>query len=191
MTEDELKLEKLQLEINELRTKLSQQQRILSFLPLMTLIIAICGLWYNFYQFSISQENQNIKERNARRDEFRKPFFQKRLDLYEQAVMAASDVLRHPEGTRERKTAEDKFFQLYNGPLHLVADSRFSEAKVDYAHCLWRDADTAKYKECGDDLTRGRALQSYSIALAHAAQNSIRDSWKLDDEGLPIAETEN
>lgn len=176
--EDSLKIRKLELEIEDLETKLSWHQRILAFLPIFTVIFAVCGLWYNFYVFSKSQEKQSESEAQSRLDDFRKPFYQKRLDLYVKAVETVSAIANSPIDSVERKKAEMEFAQLYTGTLHIVADEQFSKAKIEFYNCLIGNFPD----ECKSESSKQTALQEFSLALAESAKWSIFQSWKIESE---------
>lgn len=173
--EDSLKIRKLELEIEDLRTKISWHQRILSYLPILTIIFAICGLWYNFYQFSESQKNQTLKDEKARKDEYRKTFYEKRLNLYIEAVEATSKIANNTPDSSVRKEAEQRFMHLYSGALHIVADESFSKAKIIFYMCLKLGIPD----DCKSEPMKQYKLQEFSLALANSAQQSIFFHWQL------------
>jgi hypothetical protein len=176
--ENSLKIRKLELEIEDLRTKISWHQRILSYLPVLTIIFAICGLWYNFYQFSQAQEQQSDREAKARLDEYRKTFYEKRLNFYIEAVETASIIANNTPESTERKAAEERFIRLYSGVLHIVADESFSKAKILFYQCLKQNIPN----ECKSESTKQSKLQELLLDLANSAQSSILYSWKIEAE---------
>lgn len=166
----EIQLQKLRLEVEDLKNRIGWQQKFLSLLPFLTILVAICGLWYNFYQFSETQKKLGEREMKARLDEFRKPLYEKRLNLYLEAVDSAA-IIASSSSIEEQNKAKEKFMQLYTGSLHLVSDEKFAAAKVAFFKCLdWED-------QCESENQRNTELRRLSQALAIAAQESITDTW--------------
>lgn len=175
----EAQLEKLKLEIEELKRKSNLQQKIISFLPLLTIIIAVGGLWYNFYQFSRSQESQTTRENNSRLDDFQKPFYQKQLELYFEATNYASVIATLPPNSEERKKAEIKFKQLGTGSLYIVEDKLFEVAKLRFDDCV-----SGRITECEEEPRKSIELKSLSLELARTAKESTIESWKINSRNL-------
>src|SRR5215831_10409766 len=140
-----LENEKLRLEIEDLRGRNKLENRIAKFVPAITALIAIAGLSFGVYQFqsqqrqiadqrlrdtidSINKQASELARSNeAREQEFRKPFWEKQLQLYFDATEAASTMATSKDA-RKRELATEKFWSLYWGPLAVVEDAGLEEA---------------------------------------------------------------
>jgi hypothetical protein len=118
-----------------------------------------------------SAEAEAEKERNLAREraksaevEARKPFFTKQLELYFQAVEAASAIASGP--WEQQVPVIGAFWRLYWGPLVIVEDTRVSGAMVQFGKALDSNA------------TQGE-LKIYALELARACRDSIAESWKV------------
>jgi hypothetical protein len=68
---------------------------------------------------------------------FRKPLWERQLDLYFQACEAASVLANYPESAPEWRDAEKKFWTLYWGPLVVVEDAEHvSQAMIRFGAAL-------------------------------------------------------
>ncbi|MBC7909311.1 MAG: hypothetical protein H7Y30_02355 [Pyrinomonadaceae bacterium] len=182
----DLQLQKLQLEVESLSAKTKWENSIGRYLPFLTAVIAVAGLWFSNYQFNSkfnaeqtqrAEEVQKQLERDtaARERESRKPFWEKQIALYFEASTSAATIATLPLNHPERKTAEEKFRLLYWGPLALVEDQAVKEAMVQFGSCL-----DGRSKECDSEIAREVELRNLSLNLANKCRKSISVSWNID-----------
>jgi hypothetical protein len=121
--------------------------------------IAVSGVW------------AIIQYRATKEREFRRPLWEKQVQLYFEACDAAATIATtKDEGVRLK--AEENFWRLYWGGLAVVEDLENVEtAMVDFGN------EIKKQKE----LT---SLQSKSIQLAHSCRESLSTTWKIKFENL-------
>lgn len=192
---DELQEEKLRLEIQELKNKSSLGYKFIQFIPLLTILVAIGGLWWNIKQFTNSQQAQakqfaDSQEAQAKRDEssrereFRKPFWDKQINLYFEATNATATIATLPAGNPERKKAEDKFWQLYYGSLVSVEDDAVMKAKVAYGNCLGLGVGDETDEKCKSEPSKTYRLRKLSLELANSCRESIGKSWTIELNNL-------
>lgn len=112
------------------------------------------------------------------RKEFRKPYWERQLSLYFEVTAAASTLASIDSGkidssNREelRAQAQEKFWQLYYGPLEIVTDDDVTDAIVEFKECF--------LKRRAGDLTP-RELEVKSLELARACRASIGESWNIE-----------
>jgi hypothetical protein len=87
--------------------------------------VVVCGIWA-VYKYLGGVEIG-----------FRKPLWERRLDLYFQACEAASILANYPESAPEWRDAEKKFWTLYWGPLVVVEDAEHvSQAMIQMGAAL-------------------------------------------------------
>lgn len=178
-TDRRLQLEKLTLEVEQLRAKASRSSKLLAaFTPVLPAMIAVVGVLAGLHQFQTERadsertrfESQERLERDTRRlreFELQGPFWEKRLTLYFDAAAAAGTLASAPPGPARRE-AEARFWQLYNGPLAIVEDDAVETAMVSFGRCL-----------SGEEQCPRETLVRRSLALAHSCRQSIGDTWRL------------
>ena len=179
-----LEKEKLSAEIKDIRERGNWENRIAKYVPAITVLIAAAAFCFGIYQFHEQQkENFNRQDAEAKRasaakeQEFRRPFWEKQLQLYFDASEAASTLATSTEEPK-RRLAEQKFWQLYWGPLAVVEDAglkleddpdaKVEAAMVEFGNCLDRT------ESCDQDKMRNRSLR-----LAHTLRESIGKSWNV------------
>ncbi|HYX71479.1 MAG TPA: hypothetical protein VE732_01805 [Nitrososphaera sp.] len=166
-------LEKLKLEIEDLRNKGKWDERISRYIPLISVLVTVAGFTFGVYQFRVQHKaNLVSQEKTAKfndeqsKREFAKPLFEKQLALYLEATEATATIANTQDPT-ERKAAEKKFWQLYYGPLAIVESKDVSGAMKDFGDCL-----DGIIKNCDNSK-----LQELSLILATKAQKSIAHDW--------------
>lgn len=169
-----LELEKLKLEIEEIKGRNRWADRIARYIPLISGLIAVAAFVFGVIQYT-NQQKENVraldrqiqsnKETNER--EFRKPLWEKTLALHFEASAAAATISRTKDPAI-RKKAEETFWQLYQGPLAIVEDTDVSTAMANFGDCL---DGTAK---CSDEH-----LGELSLKLASTIQHSLSKSWNV------------
>jgi hypothetical protein len=190
----ELELDKLRLEIQELKNRNKWYGQPGQFLPFLTILTAVIGLVISNYQFDKRfQEDRSVREADAktqaerdtksREDEFRKPFWEARLKLYLEATEAAATIANLSPTDPERKKAEQKFMTLYWGPMVSVEDPADSRAMVDFERCL-----RGLGEECKTERDRSFRLKELSFDLANRFRKSLGASWSVELKDLPMQE---
>lgn len=196
-TVTDAQLKKLELEIEELERKKTWQYKLSQYIPLITALVAVGGLLLNTQQFLSAQKAQSEKEEKvkiqeekqqketsereaeAKEREFRKPFWEKQINTYFEAANVAAVIATLPAGNIDRKKAEERFRQLYFGPLVLVEDEEVMKAKVSLYNCL-DELD----EECTSEPSKTFRLQTLSLGLANKCRASIGTSWTVDLKNL-------
>jgi hypothetical protein len=189
---NELELQKLRLEIEELKTRNKWYGQLGQFLPFLTVLVAAIGLLISNAQFNrkleeeravreIEANRQADRDAKSREDEFRKPFWEQRLKLYIEAADAASTIATLPSQNSDRKKAVEKFWRLYWGPLISVEDLEDSKAMVDFGNCLEGFAE-----ECRTEEERPFKLKELSFNIANQFRKSLAESWNVELKNLPM-----
>ena len=112
------------------------------------------------------------------RKEFRKPYWERQLALYFEVTAAAATLASIDSGkidssNREELSAQaqEKFWQLYYGPLEIVTDNDVTDAIIEFKECF--------LKRRGGHLTP-RDLEIKSLELARACRASLGESWNIE-----------
>ncbi len=169
----EAQLEKLRLEIDDLKNKSKWDERVSRYIPLISVLVTVAGFTFGVYQFRVQHKaNLDAQKENARlndelsKREFAKPLFEKQFALYLEATEATATIGNSTDLV-ERKVAEKKFWRLYHGPLAVVESKDVSGAMSAFGDCL-----DGTVKGCNDVR-----LQELSLVLATKAQKSITRDW--------------
>ncbi len=120
--------------------------------------------------------NEIKKSNETREQEFKKPFWQKQIDLYFEASEAVA-TLANSTNAAEKEKAEQKFWRLFYGPLVMVED-----AKVERAMINIRDYLIACKSDPGE--CRDYKLGRLSLALSSSCKESLGKSWRIKLEQL-------
>src|SRR5882762_767548 len=75
------------------------------------------------------------EERETAAIEARKPFLEKRFQVYNEIVLATATIVTNADPT-EVKKAKANFWVLYSGPLTLVEDRQVKDAVVQFGECI-------------------------------------------------------
>lgn len=112
------------------------------------------------------------------RKEFRKPYWERQLSLYFEVTAAAATLASIDSGKIDSPNkaelvaqAQEKFWQLYYGPLEIVTDEVVTDAIMEFKECFLR-------RQAGE-LTP-RDLEIRSLELARACRSSIGKSWNIE-----------
>lgn len=103
--------------------------------------------------------------------EAKKPFNEKRLERYIEAVLSASIIATGSPG--EIENARRRFWNLYWGELALFEDEPVENAMVRFGKALAANGDAEE-------------LKALSLELAHACRNSLAESWSVDLSKSPV-----
>ena len=180
---DLAELKKRKLEIEDLESKNSRLERFIRYSSVLTTIIAVIGLILGQYQSYLQQKDreravalERERDNTLREQEFRKPFWQRRIDLYFDASDAVAKLANLKDGS-EREKARERYEQLFYGPLVIVEDDKVAAAMVDIRTYLEQcDVDPKSYNRA--------TLNGLSLALADSCRESIGESWQTKLESL-------
>src|SRR5260370_12841440 len=114
-------------------------------------------------------ESELARAKDAKEQEFRKPFWEKQLQLYFDATEAASTMATSKDA-RRRDLAGDRFWELYWGSLAVVEDAGLetaTDAKVEAAMVHFGSCFNGM-----DECDQGEKEQR-SLALAHTVRDTI------------------
>ena len=188
-----LENEKLRLEIEELKRPVGITGKIEKFIPIITALIAVIGVWFGVYQYFDQQQKEVEKRKDEEKErlqsfeselrrandsrelELRKPFWEKQLELYFAASEAAATISTSSDPVH-RRAAEAKFWNLYWGPLAIVEDAGMKKpedaviesAMVRFGWCL----------DGTEECSRAE-LKQRSLSLAHKLRESVGKSWDV------------
>ncbi len=163
----ELEIKKLKYDVESLGSKSYQLEKVIKFIPLITIIIAVAGFWLTVHQYNTQQAATAEKLASDREQALLKPVWEKRLELYFTASETAATIALSNDKT-ERDKAEAKFMQLYAGPLVIVEDADVEGAMINFHSCL-----------TGKDACDQPELQRRSLTLASKARDSIGKSFNV------------
>ena len=115
----------------EPRTTPKNRSAIGDYIPLLSVIVAVLGLLIGVVQNNKARSDELIRDENSRkaqadRDmliEFKKPFWQKRVEMYGKVVHLAS-LIATTDDISERKRSFAEFDVLYNGEMIILEDSK-------------------------------------------------------------------
>ncbi len=129
----------------------------------LSILGAVATFAWGVFQFNANSRRQA----ETRRIEATKPFLDRQLELYTDATQAAA-TLATTLDPAQRETAANRFWELYWGELALVEDKRVEAAMVRLGKAIGRNAPQEE-------------LKPLSLGLAHAARESLADSWGVKD----------
>jgi hypothetical protein len=161
-------------------------------IPLASAVITVAGFLFGVYQFIGQQKadaatrlaNENAsaasmavelrRANEAREREFRRPYWEKQLELYF-AASAAAATIATAQNKDSVAAAKDEFWKLYCGPLAVVEDAGLkpsTEADVEPAMVRFGAA-LAQKPDDNEELRR------LSLKLSHSVRSSIGKSWDV------------
>ena len=103
-------------------------------------------------------------------NEFKRPFWEKQIDLYVQASDAAATLAVAQPGA-EWERAKLRFLVLYNGSLAIVEDKAIDSAMVRFKGKL------EAFEQDPTPDTR-EEMRKASLSLAHSFKESLAKDWK-------------
>jgi hypothetical protein len=141
-------------------------------LKVVTIVGGLGSFIWAVVQWQQGQENGRVERREAaerateqRRIEAQKPFLQKQLELYGEAVRTTAKISAGPIG-EDRTVLLKRFVELFYGELATVENREVASAMVSFKAALDKKHD--------DD-----ELRQLSLALAHAVRRSLDESWGI------------
>jgi hypothetical protein len=176
-TELELKIEKLTLEIAELRRAHAWNKALGQFLPLLSALVPVLALLFAVQQFAQQQKaataalmRQTEADTENSERTFMQPVLERQMNTYFEASAAAATIASSQDPL-EVKKARDTFWRLYWGPLVMLESPEVSGAMKEFDACL-RSPESCSSVE----------LKNLSLALASSLQADFFASWKLSPE---------
>ncbi|MEO6528583.1 MAG: hypothetical protein ABIP93_18340 [Gemmatimonadaceae bacterium] len=173
----ELRIEKLQCEIDQMKRPRENSGRLKQWLPVITGLVPVLALLFAVTQFTAAQVaarkqlvRNSVADSIASERAFMRSVLDRQLSTYVEASTAAA-TLASSKSSTERDKAIDAFWRLYWGPLVMMESPEVSDAMKDIGECL---------------ETSGACMESElkkrSLALASALQTDYFSSWKLSPD---------
>jgi hypothetical protein len=171
-----VQIERLKLEIENLRSSNEWGNRSAFATSLITALIAIASFWVGIHQFRETQ-NREIEKLQAEfrnsvalsEKEFRRRFYEKQMDLYFDISKTAAQI-SITEDPDEIQKLHRHFLEIYNGNLNLVQDRQVMNAARQFEQ---------SFNEHGRNQADRNRLRESARALSEACRNSIRDIWNI------------
>jgi hypothetical protein len=107
------------------------------------------------------------EERETAAIEARKPFLEKRLQVYDELVVAAATIASSGDGD-EVKKAKKQFVILISGPVKVFEDQEVAKAAEDFRKCV------GFYNQCQE-----LPASVWAERLASACRVSIGEGWGI------------
>lgn len=117
---------------------------------------------------------QQEATRTQQRSEYQRRLWEQQLDLYMQAVKAASTLAGSPDpGGADYKAARARFEQLFLGELCVVESPEVEHELVRFHNAL------AAYDDAPDEKKRSKLLELCRF-LALACRKSTEEAWRVN-----------
>jgi hypothetical protein len=176
-------VQKIELEIADLRWKVGRTYKIGQFISVVSALAAIFALVMSLRQFNDQQER-----------EVKKPIREKQLTLVFELSDVASRIATLKPDDVERKKAESRFKELYWGPIVYVEDRELQQWIGDFHNCL-DDYDRAqklgddsggdpKSVGCATPEQQENRLQKLSLDLAIMRRTKLGLEWDIAFEDI-------
>ncbi len=163
-----VEMEKLKLEVAELRWKVKWYYRIAQNISIVTAFIAVAAFVVSVFQYN-----------SARDRELKKPVWEKQLAVaFEISNTAAAIATTLDPDNVERKKSVDRFWQLYYGPSIFVEDESLKQAMIDFGDCL------NGQNKCGSEAEQSARLPELSLNLTNKCRSAMGLTWQLNLEDL-------
>jgi hypothetical protein len=174
-------LEKLQLEIADLRWKVRWVYKVAQATSIIVAIVAVFAFLWNLYQFNTQQKvnaaaaaEAKVKENEAIIRELEKPVREKQLDLaLELSNVAATITARLPKD-KERKKAEIRLKELYWGQAIFIEDDPMRSKLIEFVNCVDGKAG------CASEEDRTFLLTKLSEQLTNRCRGSVGSAWQIE-----------
>lgn len=178
-TKAQLEVEKMRFEVLDLKYKCSRLQRILSiaaiFFTIAGLSIGGCTLWLDYKDRQKEMVIQEQKRKDEAKLTFGKSLLEKHLNVYLDSVDAISKIAT-ASSPESRKSAEEKFRQLFNGSMILVEDTELTKSKVAVLDCINEVERVCAESESGKIARMEELSQSFAINV----KKSLSEQWGID-----------
>jgi len=183
-------MQKVQLEIADLRWKVGRTYKIAQVVSIISALVAIFALVMSLRQFNDQQER-----------EVKKPIREKQLTLEFELSEVASKIATLKPDDAERKKAESRFRELYWGPIVYVEDHDLQQWIQNFKNCL-DDYDRAQKLDeeiggdtkptgCATAVQQENRLKELSLDLAVMRHKKLGLEWDIKYEDVYNARTQN
>jgi hypothetical protein len=172
-------------------------QRINEVLPSFGWIVTIAGLWVSFYQWNQSRKDAINEERLEWERAAATPFLNEQFKLYLEAVQMVAIISTTKIEDPRRKSAEQRFWELYWGPLAAVEDAGLrhqkdgaGEVKLSHPENVNKGSAACSqpppnpiekamvaFGSALREYASSEVLQRQSLALAHAVRSSTASEF--------------
>jgi hypothetical protein len=175
------------------RSNLEEYQRQDLRIKWLTLLVTFLGfagtiatIYIQFAAFNSQQKTQQQEsarraksDAEARANEYKKQFWDKQLNLFEEACQATGTISSDSVDvdSPEFKQASAKFDELYYGRLAIVETNEIARKMDDFMNAL-PALDSAKSDEERDAAKE--TLQKISIDLAHECRVAVAHSFQVE-----------
>jgi len=177
-------VQKVQLEIADLRWKVGRTYKIAQLVSIISALAAIFALVMSLRQFNDQQER-----------EVKRPIREKQLTLLFELSDVASRIATLKPDDVERKKAESRFNELYWGPIVYVEDRDLQRWIIDFDKCLdeYNQAQQLEDEIGGDTTTpagcttaeqQENRLKELSLNFAAMRRNKLGLEWDIKYEEL-------
>jgi hypothetical protein len=146
----------------------SPAESIASIATVLGIIVALVTAVVGVLSYRATTRNDDA----ARTLESKKPFYERQIAIYVDAMDAASRIATHGESA---PADVDKFEQLFWGRMGAVEDEDVDKAMVLFRTKL---AEREEQKQGGKPLAP-KCLQLASLLLAHCVKKSWASTWKV------------
>ena len=179
----EVELEKVSLEIEDLRWKVRRVNRVAQIFSIVSACIAVFAFLMGLYQFNYQQEQ-----------EIKKPLRERQLALvFELSDVVSKIAILKPDDV-ERKRAENRFQELYWGPIVFVEDQDLRQWIIEFGNCLDEYArgqalgheisNDGKSVGCTSAEQQENRLKELSLILAIKRRNTLGLDWDIKFEDI-------
>ena len=179
MSRDSLEMERLALENQKLKAELTRMRPnvwdgIQRLSPLLGGVLAVAAFVFGVVQYVdqhqrelATRENELARQAAARDQEFMKPLWERELATYFLASETVATIARSAD-VAKRRSAEEQFWRLYEGPLVILETKALAGAMVSFGKCL------DGTERCPEEQLRSRGL-----AVSSAIQEAIQEHADL------------
>jgi len=179
----EVELEKVSLEIEDLRWKVRRVNRAAQIFSIVSACIAVFAFLMGLYQFNYQQQQ-----------EVKRPIRERQLALvFELSDVASKIAILKPDDL-ERKKAENRFRELYWGPIVFIEDQDLRKWIVDFGNCLDEYdrvqalnqvvVDDPQSVGCGSMAQQESRLKELSLNLAIKRRTTLGLDWDINFEDI-------
>lgn len=168
-TELRLKIEKLELEIQQLKRANEWTRNWGRILPTLSALIPLLALLFAVQQFVQQQKASEKASTTASERAFMQPVLSRQMNTYFDASAAAA-TLASSDDPKEKAQASEMFWKLYWGPLVMLESPEVGQAMTDFGDCV----------KAPQSCPSG--MKNLSLALASTLQTDLFASWKLNPE---------
>lgn len=174
-----VELEKLRLEVAELRWKVRWFYKIGQIISIVSASIAVLAFVVSLYQYNRQQRENAWNNQEARDRELKKPVWEKQLGVaFEISNVAAEIATTIDPDNEARKRAEARFWQLYYGPAIFVEDENLKQAMIHFGECL------VGGEGCGSEAEQSSRLPELSLDLTNQCRKVMGVTWQLGLQDL-------